>query len=124
MSLLVNLSEKGYHSLKKDKKNLEKRIDSLKKELDILNGMMKEFNQAIDLLKYLYEPSNVRISYHTRNPKLIVGQIYIKHPVRVSIGFRIGEAKEFKGLDDPALIDLALQKAKEKLKEKFPIYFE
>lgn len=124
MSLFISLNERGYNSLKEDRKTLKKKIKDLQKELDVLNGMLDEFNNGIDLLKDLYEPSIIKMYDYKKENKVCLVTFSIKHPIEKSFRISIRNLNEFKGLDDPLLKELAIKMAKDKLKKEFPIYFE
>jgi hypothetical protein len=65
MSLLVNLNEKGFLQIKKDRDEIKKRIETLTNEVNQYQTMLDEFNEAYERLKDFYEPNIIikRVKY-------------------------------------------------------------
>jgi hypothetical protein len=123
MPLLVNLNEESYFSIKNDRQRLVNKIKQLTKEVEQLNGMLEEFDLAVERLKDFYEPK-IDVKKDNLNPKLYAVYITIKHPeLKGRLKVSLGNISDFESDKDEILLALAEKKGREALKRKYPLYF-
>jgi hypothetical protein len=130
MSLLVNLNQEGYLSIKNDRNKIKQKINDLSNEvinlqyeIKKLQSILLEFNTANERLKDFYEPQ-----IEIKQIKFFKGEYYqgitkFQYPVPSELKVKLGKVSSFKGIKDKSLIDLAEKMMKEKIKKEFPLYF-
>ncbi len=120
MSLLINLNQEGYESLKSDLQIVESKIEELQL-------VLSELSPSYSHLKQFYEP-NIKIFFDkSRNPNHYRAGISISLPERIhkiNHSFKIDDAKDYKGINDIELVSLSKLKARDFLVKKYPQYFE
>ena len=130
MSLLVNLNQKGFLTIKNDRSKIQNKIDDLtmeigllQKDIEELNLMKREFDDAYERLKDFYEPTIKIRRFKLKDIEYYEGRVNFKYPERSFIHTVLGKVTAFKGDNDPRLVSLAEEKIKGLIKEIFPIYF-
>jgi len=115
----IDISEIRYRNLKKEREDIQLKINNLINELSASN---REFT----ILKAIYEPDIKIIEVNNKT----MGHRYIgrvnmpaeyefKGPITISIGKVI----DFKSKDDPRIYELAREKLITRMKKEFPLFY-
>jgi hypothetical protein len=130
MSLLVNLNQQGFLTIKNDRQKINDKINDLYNEIKILqleieelDKMKYEFDYAYERLKDFYEPKVTIKKIKFFDGEYYQGKVTIEYPQKKDLKVKLGNINKFKGIDDPNLILLAEKEMKELIKKEFPIYF-
>ncbi len=130
MSLLINLNQEGFLSIKNDKHKIKLKIDDLSNEikalhieLNELHKMLGEFENAYERLKNFYEPTITIKRIKFFKGEYYQGRVKFEYPIPSELKVSLGKVSDFKGGEDKSLIELAEKKMKELIIKEFPLYF-
>jgi hypothetical protein len=123
MPLLINLNERSFFEIKKNRKRLLKKIEILKNEVERHSQMLSEYNLALERLQDFYEPTIILKKVKYFKGEYYRGLIRFSYPERHEITFKLGKQSDFKGLDDENLRTLADKLGREEIRKRFPTYF-
>jgi hypothetical protein len=119
---LIQSNKTGYNQLISDRIQIYKRILTLEEEINELNKIFEEYNDAVKMMKGFFEPK-VDVYIDPDNPNVFTGYMIIKYPVAKDYKFTLGNVTDFDSQEDIDLKKLFQSKAKEILETEFPEYF-
>lgn len=113
------VSEKEYENTNKEHKRLLKEITQLKEKISKIEPRFKLLDSIYNPKITIIEVNNKSMGHRYTGKFRIISEFAEKKELVISMG----KVENFKGKDDPKLLELAKQKALEKIKQKFSYIF-